>query len=213
MIMPAGRPDTEIIGTASALIRNIYCDIRVDPVDSALWRRLLSSSAYAGAALPGARQRIPPVTAFLVTVKSTVRSPLRMENTLIRHGATEAGAITAEEMKARFSSASYSRLRFDNMSAFRRILNENDPPDTLDYDRDTISLRLDFIPPNDSVLKIIVFERIPAEVRKFKLRFIINAMGINKTIDFDFIRREYRTTDREYIRIKEKTGENYLYGE
>lgn len=213
VIMPVNRPDTEITGMASALIRSIYCDIRVDPVDDALWRRINSSDVYTGPGQAGRRQRIPPVAAFLVTIKSTVHAPIRLDNALIRYGSTETAAMTAGEMNARFTSAAYSRYRFDRMFAFRRILDEIDPPGLPDFDRDTIALMLDFIPPDDSVVKIVAFDTIPGGVGEFTLRLMISAMGSRKNIDFYFLRRDYRTTDREYIRLKEKAAEKNIYDE
>jgi hypothetical protein len=106
-------------------------------------------------------------------------------------------AMTAVGVRDRLKSSPYSGFNLDAILSFRRLISEPDLNEAIDYDRDTIDMKLDFIPPRDSVMTIIAFEKMPVASRKFKLRLVIAAMGNLKTIDFDFARDEYRTGKKE----------------
>jgi hypothetical protein len=196
-VRPAERTDVEITIYGSALIRSIYCDIMVEPVDEALWSSLRSSQAYGKTPQQGILQRIPSITAFQVILKNTVNAPIQLKKAQLCIGAITVDAMTINEIGARLKSPSYSGFNFGAMLSYRRFISEWDPMKNIDYDRDTIDMKLGFVPPRDAVLTIVAFERIPVEARSFKLRFMITAMGNIKTIDLDFTRREYHTGEKD----------------
>jgi len=191
-ITPVERPDVEATKYGTATVRSLYCDIMVEPVDDGLWRSIRNSAAYGKTPDPGSLQRTPPLTAFQVVVKNTLNAPIQLRNTQLSFGPRTMEAQTADGVRDRLKSPSYSGFNLDAIFSFRRLISERDGSEAIDYDRDTVDMKLDFIPPRDSVLTIIVFERMPVSSRTFKLRFVIAAMGNLKTIDFDFIRDEHR---------------------
>ncbi|OHD66047.1 MAG: hypothetical protein A2176_09820 [Spirochaetes bacterium RBG_13_51_14] len=200
---PAERSDIDIIKSGSALIRSLYCDITAEAVDDALWRKLRTARAYSLVPGSAARQRIPPLTAFHVMVKNTAPTPIRIEKAQVRYGAVARDALAADEIAGRLKSPSYSVYNFCALLSPRRLLEEKDAAGNIDYDRDTISSKLDFVPPNDTVLKLIVFDRIPVEAGTFKLLIRITASGREKIIDFDFTGRDYRTNGEDYNKMME----------
>jgi hypothetical protein len=192
-ITPVERPDVETTRYGTAMIRSLYCDIMVEPVDAGLWRAVRKSNSYGTNPHPGTLQRTPPLIAFQVVVKNTVNAPIRLQNVQLCLGSRTIDALTADGVRDRLKSSSYSGFNLDALFSSRRLISEPVLHEAIDYDRDTIDMSLDFIPPRDSVLTIRAFERPPVASRAFRLRFVIAAMGSLKTIDFDFTRDEHRT--------------------
>jgi hypothetical protein len=197
VITPVERPDVETTKYGTALIRSLYCDIMVEPVDAGLWRSIRNSRVYGKIPDPGSLRRTPPLTAFQVVVKNTVNAPIQLQKAQLCSGPHTMDAMTAVGVRDRLKSSPYSGFNLDTILSFRRLISEPDLNEAIDYDRDTIDMKLDFIPPRDSVMTIIAFEKMPVASRKFKLKLVIAAMGNLKTIDFDFARDEYRTGKKE----------------
>jgi hypothetical protein len=199
------RTDLEITKSGAPLVRSIYCDILVQPVDDGLWRKLAMSSAYSSKWKPGLSRRVPPLTAFMVIVTNTVNAPILLEKTELRYGGAVLAELSPAAIGARFRSAAFSIYDFKRLLSFRRIVTGRYAASRVDYDRDTIEEKIDFIPPRDSVIRLVAFEKIPVEARSFRLNFMISAMGTSKQIDFDFTRHEYREGEKGYaIEKKEK---------
>lgn len=196
-IKPTDRADVETTKYGTAIIRSIYCDIFVEAVDAILWRNIRNSDAYGKTPQPGILQRNPPLVAFQAIVKNTLNAPIQLKKAQLIFSSGAMNAITVTGIGKQLNSPSYSGFNFSAMLSFRRLISEWDYMKNVDYDRDTIDLKLNFVPPRDTVLTIIAFERIPVEVRTFKLQFMIEAMGNIKTIDFDFARHEYRAGEKD----------------
>lgn len=208
-ITPVERPDVETTRYGTALIRSLYCDIVAEPLDKRSWRKIRSSRAYGKTLDPGSFQRTPPLTAFQAVIKNTVNAPIQLKKAQLCFGPHTVDALNADSLRYRLRSSSYSGFNLDAIPSLRRLISEWDLTEDIDYDRDTIDMKLDFIPPRDSILTIIPFERMPVASRTFKLRLVIAAMGSAKTIDFDFTRDEYRTEDRKSGRQDKKDRHAY----
>jgi hypothetical protein len=196
-IRPAERADVETTKYGTALIRSIYCDISVEPVDEALWLSIRSSDAYGRTPQQGILLRNPPLVAFQIIMKNTLNAPIQLKKARICFGSVAVDAMNVAGIAERLNSPSYSGFNFSEMLSLRRLISEWDYMKNIVYDRDTIGLKLNYVPPRDTVLTMIAFERIPVEVRKFKLQIMIAAMGNIKTVDFDFNRHEYRTGEKD----------------
>jgi hypothetical protein len=199
------RTDVEITAGGSTLIRSVYCDITIEPADSALWEKLGKAAAYRKKPLPGARRRVPPLAAFHVIIKSTIGAPLRLERSRIFSGDTTADCLKRDTIAARLRSPAYSYYDFASLLSYRRLTVERDSFRLIDYDRDTIASTFDFIPPGDTVVTMLFFERPPAGQERFRLTLEFSASGNRKTVSCDFTSRDYRASDREYNRIKKET--------
>ncbi len=199
------RPDIEITAGGSALIRGVYCDMMLEPVDGALWKKLVRTSAYMKKPARGARRRVPPVAAFHVIIKSTISAPLRLENARLVSGDTARERMTADAIAVRLKSPAYAAYNFAGLLSYRRLTVETDTSRWIDYDRETIATTFDFIPPYDTVVTMLLFERPPAGNEKLRLILELSASGNRRSISYDLISRDYRTGDREYRSIKKET--------
>ncbi len=195
--LPSESAVVEILGIKIARVRSISCDIMVEPVNAEGWDRLAKASVYRRAGPGPVVRRIPPVAAFLVILKNTVNAPIRLAKTRIICSGTTMELLTAETIITRFRSPSYSWLDFGRLLSFRRLVAEPESLAKIDFDRDTIETRLDFIPPQDTVIIVTAFDRIPVEFRKFKLLFTIAAMGATRDIAVEFNRNEYPAGDKK----------------
>lgn len=199
------RPEIEMTVGGAAMIRSVFCDLTVEPVDDALWTKLAGSDAYRKKPERGARRRIPPVAAFHVIIKSTISSPLRLENARLASGDTVRERMTIGAAAARLKSPAYSAYDFAGLFSYRRLAVEKDSSKWIDYDRETLASTFDFIPPNDAVATVLFFERPPAGRGQLSLTFDLSASGNRKSVTFYFISRDYRAGDPEYGRFKQNT--------
>ncbi len=195
--VPAESAMVDLLHARTGRIRSIYCDILVEPVDGDRWGQLMRTRVYRKPGRPPLFRRPPPVTAFLVVLKNTVNAPLRLENVQVISDGMSMDALTADRISARFKSPSYAWCDFGRMLTFRRLVEEPRSMKRIDFDRDTIDMKLDFVPPRDSVIRVIAFERMPVEIRRFKLRFSVAAMGSVREIAVEFTRNEYRDNKKK----------------
>ncbi|MBP7739047.1 MAG: hypothetical protein KA369_23970 [Spirochaetes bacterium] len=194
-ILPTENIAVDILQARAARVRSIYCEITVEPVDEARWKDLMKAAAYRKPGPQMALQRTPTLSAFLVLLKNTLNAPLRIEKAQIVAGDAVMEALRADGLGARFRSPAYGWCDFDRLLSIRRMTGEQEALYKIDIDRDTIETRLDFIPPRDTVLAVMAFEKIPPGIRRFKLRFSIAALGGTREVLIDFTRREYRAAD------------------
>lgn len=209
-IIPSESAETATTRGGAALVRSIYCDVTAAPVDGDMWASLRSYGSFARKPAPCIRQRVPPVTAFLVVVKSTINAPLTLKGARLVCGESGRGALTAERLARMLRSPAYAGIDVRGLLSPRRIIREVGEAETTDLDRDTIELKLDFVPPRDAVTRVIAFEKVPAEARAITLRLTIGALATEKTLDINFVKREYRAADGEHGRGG--TGEKSGYG-
>jgi hypothetical protein len=203
--LPAESAVVDIMGTKTARVRSIYCDIMVEPLDAAGWGRLAKASVYRKNLRRPVFRRTPPLTAFLVILKNTVNAPIRLEKAHILGAGSGMEALTAERISTRFRSTAYSWWDFGRMLSLRRLVTEPESLKKIDIDGDTIETKLDFIPPQDHVITIIAFDRLPVEIRKYKLGFSVAAMGTVREITIEFNRNEYRSENKK----QKEAGDDY----
>lgn len=206
---PVESAGVETTRNGYALLRSIYCDILAAPVDEEAWARLLSGGTFARGPAPRMRQRVPPVTAILLVLKSTVNAPLTLKNAQLLHGNSGLSALTADRLSELLKSPAYSGIDVRKMLLPRRIIREGDAAVPVDLERDTIELKLDFVPPRDTVMILLVFEKMPAEARTFRLRLTISALGSEKNQDIDFTRLEFRAGSEDAAWKKKRERASY----
>ena len=67
----------------------------------------------------------------------------------------------------------------------RRILTPHELVTDIDFKRDTVEYKLDFIAPGDKISSFYLFNSTPAGCKSIKLAVTIKYMGMEKVIDFD----------------------------
>ena len=199
------RSDVEMTVGGSALIRSVFCDLMVEPVDGALWEKLANTDAYMKKPARGARRRVPMVAAFHVIIKSTIGAPLRLENARLASGDTYRERMTGEVIAVRLKSPAYSAYDFGSLLSYRRLIVDKDSSRWIDYDRDTLASTFDFIPPYDTVVTVLCFERMPREYERLRLTLDLSASGNRKSVSCDFVSHDYRAGDPEYRKILKDT--------
>jgi hypothetical protein len=206
-VRASGGPEVEITGTGAPLLRSIYCDILAEPVDEEMWDRLFASGIFANGRT---HRRVPPFTAFQVVLKSTVNAPLRLKDARLLYGKSVLSAMNAERIGERMRSPSYRGLDPGRMRTLRRVVRDGELRERMDYDHDSIELKLDFVPPRDTVMAFLFFEKIPAEIKAFRLRLTITALGTDKSFDVDFTRYESRagSEDALWRKKRERAGDD-----
>ena len=98
----------------------------------------------------------------------------------------------------------FSSLNFDSILETRKLVIDPAPLENIRYGRDTVTLRLPFIPPHDIIDRILAFNMMPVQARKIALVFTLKTSAGKKVIDFDFIRKEYRTRGNHYLNPDKK---------
>lgn len=202
--------DIEITENGSPLIRSVLCDITAEPVDRAMWQKILKSSAYAARYSSSVPQRIPPLLFFHIIIKSTTTLPFKFERAVLRYGKTAMPQLTAGDIKSRLASPAYFSINVPALLTSRRLLAEHDTALKIDYDKETIAVYYDFIPPQDTMIFLIAFDRIQTKVRSYKLMLEMTSSQGKKIIEFHFNRHDYRTSGKIFIK-KQFEKKNTFY--
>lgn len=192
-LRPSAAAGTVTTERGAALVRSVYCDIQAEHVSEAKWARLLSCGAFSRGRVLPVRRRFPPLTVFMVTLASTVNAPLVLKNAQVRYGGTVKDAMTPARLAAATRSPAYAGTDAEAVLTPRRIMREEDASGPVDCGRDTIEMRLDFVPPRDTVMQVLAFEKIPYGARMITLSLTISALGGEKAFSIDFEPFEYRS--------------------
>ena len=83
-------------------------------------------------------------------------------------------------------------------------MRERDSCRWIDYDRETLASTLDFIPPGDTVVTLVLLERPPAGQERFRLTLDLSSAGSRRSVSCDFTARDYRASDRAYEKLRER---------
>ncbi len=202
--------DVEIKKEGCALLRSILCDIHIEHIDERKWVKLLKNNSYIDQKNKGTIYRIPPLVFFHSVIRNTGREPLRVESVKLSYGNIVKTSMKLKEVKKYVKSPVYNIFNFKSILSRKRLLSENYCIDEIDYNRDTIDYRFNFIPPSDTLIRIVVFEWIPVEIRKFKIIFSVTRSGIKRNISFNFIRNEFRGYGKDFIRKRKKEQDDYI---
>lgn len=187
------RPEVEITGSGSALIRSSSCDVIMEPMDRLLWSVLLRSDAYTRHPDREMSRRLPPLTFVHVIIRNTSASPLTVSSALVRFGNRTLPSLTALDLGRILASPAYSFLDFNSLLSFRRLMEARDSAALINYDTDTVGSLFPFIPPEDTALTLLAFDRIPSDIQSWRVSLTVKAGRNIKNIDFDFLRHEERT--------------------
>lgn len=204
-IEPQSRHDTEVLEDGRGLIRSIYCDIYAEALTPDQWEELLKNRIFINEKSGVHAYRVPRLMFFHVTLKNTSDRPVRVENIRLKYGSEVLDTMSPGDIQALMKSPLYSSLNFDKILITRKLITGPAPINKIRYDRDTIILRLPFIPPSDTIDRIVAFRMVPVKARKLVLVFTLQTPSGKKIIDFDFNRREYRTRGKLY-RNKDRKG-------
>ncbi len=174
-----------------AACRDGTMELSVEPVSDNHWQKLLGFECFKNRKSTSSSWRTPKLLFHHLTIKNTGTGPVRIAGIKIGYGQAEKSAISSGEIKKICKSPAYSMIDFTSLVKSRRILGRDISLNDIDFDRDTIEYRLDFIGGGDLISRMIAFEWIPVEFRTYKITLQLETLGDIKIINLEFNRMEY----------------------
>ena len=185
-----------------AVIKNVYTEFSIRHIPEKEIKQILSNKSFA----PDSACRIPHLLFFIVTVKNTGELPLFFTGANILYEKTRRSAIEPEQFRQKFASPVYNSFNFDKLTAARRVISSDIEAD---FPADTINYKLDFILPNETLIKVMAFDYPPPAVTGYRLEFAFKTRNLPRTIGLNMKRFEYRTKGDRFIR-KPDIDEDFL---
>jgi hypothetical protein len=193
-----------------AVLRTRICDVAIEQVDTFKWRRLLSQRMLTGGKGSPTETRIPKFTFFHLVVSNVGNLPLVIDSITLHYGAVEKNPIPVEDAVKRSRSPAYRAFDFKKILTARRLVSGRHCLKKIDYERDVVDYRLDFINPGDRLIRIVAFDWVPVQFRELRVTLRVSPLGRSaekKVIDFKLKRFEYRTRGAYYRKPGKKSGE------
>ncbi len=188
-----------------ALLRQRDFDVAVSELSETGWAKLYAMSQYQKKRGFG-EARIPRLHFFHIILFNVGKSPLSIPNVFIRYDGQEIQEMQNNEILRRLSSPAYAAIDFKKVLENKRYLGDKWCISEIDYERDVIGYDFNAIPAGDAMIWVAVFDWIPVQHRKFsiviRVRNEIN--GEEKTVDFPFERKEFRTKGKYFIKEERK---------
>ena len=181
-----------------------FCAVHVEALNPSTWKHLLGSKIYMKKEPEGKVARVPQLPFFQIIIKNISPQPLRIEKIYLIYGNTLTEPVTGMEFRSRYRSTAYEPIDFQSLFSYRRLTAEKLSVKDIDYDRDTAAFVSEWIPPGDTVLKVLAFDWIPVQYRSFILRLTVAGAASKKIIDLKLIKSEYRPRDKFFPQPEKK---------
>lgn len=191
----------EIKTERCANARTRFMDMAVSSIEESDWEKLLTYEPFSHQK-KSSIVRIPKILFFQAVLVNTGDTPVLLEDIsfILTHDGREEKPIPADLLAGRFKSPAYSAFNFSNILSPKRLINEKNCINEINYENDLIDYKFSFLSPGDRLIKIFAFEWQPVEHRSFTLKLSIKYGAMQKIIDFDFVRSEYRTKGRHFLK-------------
>lgn len=161
-------------------------------INDTQWEKLLGYNCFKNRKSESSVWRNPKLLFHHLTIKNTGNSPVKITNIRLEYGGTEKPSLSSDEIKKLCKSPAYSMIDFNSLLKNRRLLESDILLDDIDFDRNSIEYKLNFINSGDLISKIIAFGWVPVEHRTYKIKIHLESLGEIKIITFEFNRIEYR---------------------
>lgn len=198
---PADDLQVDFARGSMAVLRNPYVILSIRHIHEREWDELLFKKVPSFATAKNANFRVPKLLFFMVTIKNISGSAVFLRGADIVYGNEKYPSLTYNDLQRRFTSPSYRIFNFKEITESRRLLmgdiymNLNSV-----FLEDSINYKLDFILPNDTVVKIMPFEYPPPTLLSYKLEFSVDSGRANRKLSFNVNRKEYRTNGNDFKR-------------
>jgi hypothetical protein len=176
------------------------CTITIKELHLEEWQNLLENTCFTTRQQRVRGYRLPPLHFFQLIVTNRSGESLYCNEITLQYGNTIKQQITAPEMKKNYTSPLYDIFNFKSIFSWRRELAEKRSDNSINYDRDTIELKGSVIPAKSSAYRIVAFNWIPVQNRKFTLRLQLKTGERKKIIDFKLVKSEYRTKGKHFLK-------------
>lgn len=209
-IRPLSGSDVEIRKDGPVVVRCKNFDMTIEHIDVFKWVKLLQQDLFVKNEQVQSEIRIPKFIFFQIIIQNVSSFPIALKSITIIYGDNEKKPLSHNEAAKRCKSPAFSLFNFKSILTPKRLLDKEISIKKINYAKDTIGFNLDFISPGDRILKIVAFDWVPVQYRKFsiKTKVAFTKSGVDeKIVDFNFSRFEYRTKGKYFRRIKEKSKE------
>ena len=210
IISPVERIDVSVVNE-SALIRTQYGDIYMEYMDSKKWESVLKFSNYSSGKFS---YRIPHFSSYFITVKNAFTKPIKITDIVLLAEGKIFPRLSTHELNKDYGTEQYRNFNFMELNTPRRLLpvslevDVTSPSVTkINFEKDTVTFSPDYIAPDDTIIFFAFFNASSADGEKYKIKIDLDAGGMKKVIDFDFVKSEYRT-EGKHFRNKGKMNEN-----
>ena len=215
-IKPVETLKTKTERNRCSVITSKNYEISIEPINKSHWGMIDVSKLFFKNNKSLSNTRLPRLAFFQIIISNTGRNPIEIKNISLKNNNINRTNLSLEEVENKCKSPVYSIFKFDKILSNKRLFSSSMCPKKIDYKIDTIDYNLQFILPQDKIIKIVAFEWIPVEYRKFsieiKLKSLNNDNNNNKNIAvFDFTRFEYRTKGRVFTRPEKEDTEVLEY--
>lgn len=189
--LPDQRPEVDILGQQTALIRTAESDISLCLLSDEQWEKLQGFSSFKNNMFGEPSKKIP-FELFFVTVTNTSEQQLSALSASCTTGETTVSVLSQEQISAKTASPSFKHAALGKIFAYRRLTTLEYEFGKINFDKDTLSYPFSFILPLDRICYLIAFQPIPADIRHFTVSILYSTPSAKKKVDFKFTKTEHR---------------------
>ncbi|MEW6528012.1 MAG: hypothetical protein AB1444_15255 [Spirochaetota bacterium] len=183
-------------GTPIATTTQDDITITIEPFTEDTWIRL-AESQFIDKSKGG---RLPKIPFFLILIENKSSQPITIKEIAILYGTNRSPVYTLDELKNYLSSPAYQFIQIDELLTPQRLLTYKGKIQTINIAQDCVPCTLPFIPAGDTHCIVVAGKWIPVESRQFTVQVVIKHPDSEKIVDCIFIRNEYRTKGKHFLK-------------
>ncbi len=204
-IIPAESFTTQIVNTRCASVISNNFSIALEELKPYQLEGILKNRTFNDKDSKYNLLRMPKLSYFKLLFENTGRAPHEIAEIRLQYNNYFSGQLNADELYKRYANSPFSSLNFTEIFKIFKI----DTYELCDTEVDLKNSLENYhgsILPGDKIFKIIAFDWIPVDIRKFNISILVKSDIIKKIIDFKMMRSEYRQSGDHFS--KPATDEN-----
>lgn len=144
--------------------------------------------------------RIPTLFFCKIILDNSGPIPLEIGDIKIRYENTTLNTLKADIINK--YNKHLHEINFNDITNLYKVTSDDLCENDSDSGKDLIKYNSSLIQPGDKVMQILIFNRIPVNIRKFTLSITIKSDITQKIIDFKLMKFEYRKSGKHFIKLK-----------
>jgi hypothetical protein len=197
-IIPVDTIDSRIIDKKCALIISSNFGVALQEIKQDQIPDIFKNENFTSEDNRNIPFRIPKLLIFKVVLENTGDFPFEVGEIKLSYDNTVSDALTEENIKLKYSSSVYSNINFKELFSQFKLITDDLCNNYIDFIED-IAKHDHLIKPGEKVLRLIAFNTLPVEIRKFNITIEIKSEIRKKTIDFKLMRFEYRKSGKYFF--------------
>jgi hypothetical protein len=200
---------TEVDHKKTSIFKRINFNIYIEEVTNEKWTKMekfLSLNVNKKDKFP-----IPPLPFYQILVKNKNANFLKIGDIKVNYKDSTSNNLDINQIKDNLKQKAY--LFFDHKKFnFLKIYTKKEYHiDKINYNKIIILKKEKYIAKNESGILFVLFRPIPIQYREYEIIIEIFINNISEKISFGFIRKEYRSTGKYFL--KPKSAIDYLIDE